>query len=570
MKDNVFCNDYYEISGDYRLLAFNQPVVDRHPGIKVGDKCYKALMKREMPCLHCPVAGNSDCDCPVRYDPFYENWMEAIFAKIGEDRYSVINRPARDRGMRVFDSLGKDDNEDLIRQVAGRAVNDQLLALERELKDKQLNLEACACEQEAQLEEIISLNGDLQEKQARLEKLTVEQELQKEELREAKEAAEAASNAKTAFLFHMSHDIRTPMNAIMGFRDLLEKHQDDPARRQGYLDRIKDSSKVLLSIINNVLEMARIEKGNLEVDEVGWSTEQFIDTIYSIFAEMMRQKGIKYTRKVDVVQEYVFCDPVKLRDVFINILSNAYKYTNPGGSVHMELKELPCDREGWTLYQTTISDTGIGMSKEFLPHVFEEFAREHNTTDNKIEGTGLGMPIVKRLVEFMNGTIEVHSKKGQGTRIVVTIPHRVADKSNLVEKAGTELDPRIFAGKRILLAEDNDLNAEIAEEILKEVGFLVERAENGRVCLEKLAAAADNYYDLVLMDIQMPEMNGYEAARSIRQLTDCNKAIIPILAMTANVFEEDKREAYRSGMNGHLGKPIEVKTLMKELAALLK
>lgn len=570
MKDNVFCNDYYEISGDYRLLAFNQTVVDIYQGVKIGDKCYEVIMKREAPCLHCPVAGNSDCDCPVYYDSLYENWREAIFAKIGEDRYAVINRPAMDRGMRVFDSLGQDGNEDLIRQVAGRAVNDRLLELEKELRDKQLNLEACACEQEAQLEEIISLNGVLQEKQARLEKLTVEQERQKEELREAKEAAEAASSAKTAFLFHMSHDIRTPMNAIMGFRDLLEKHQDDPVRRQGYLDKIGDSSKVLLSIINNVLEMARIEKGNLEVDEVGWSTEQFVDSIYSIFAELMKQKGIKYTREVNVVQEYVFCDPVKLREVFINILSNAYKYTKPGGSVHMDLRELPCEREGWTLYQTTISDTGIGMSEEFIPHIFEEFAREHNTTDNKIEGTGLGMPIVKRLVGLMNGTIEVYSKKDQGTKIVVTIPHRVAEKADLVEKVEGGLDPGIFVGKRILLAEDNDLNAEIAEEILKEVGFLVDRAEDGRVCLEKLATAESNYYDLVLMDIQMPEMNGYEAARSIRKLTDSEKATIPILAMTANAFEEDKREAYRSGMNGHLGKPVDVKRLMRELAVLLK
>ena len=383
------------------------------------------------------------------------------------------------------------------------------------------------------------------------------------------EIANAANAAKSAFLFNMSHDIRTPMNAIIGFRDLLEKHQDEPEKRADYLRKIDDASTVLLSIINNVLEMARIEKGTLETDETAWSAEQFNDTLYSVFHEMMVQKGIEFTRQIVVKNHYVFCDPIKLREIFLNVLSNAYKYTGPGGKVNMHLEEIPYDREGYVLYQTTISDTGIGISEEFLPHIFEEFTREHNTTDNKIEGTGLGMPIVKRLVDFLGGTIEVKSEKGVGTTVIITLPHRIAEKSNLVMHAGVELDPKLFQGKRILLAEDNELNAEIAVEILKEAGFVIEWAEDGQICVEMLKRAPSGYYDLILMDIQMPNMNGYDATRTIRAFQDAGKANIPILAMTANAFEEDKREAHRSGMNGHLAKPVNVRELMKELASIL-
>lgn len=392
---------------------------------------------------------------------------------------------------------------------------------------------------------------------------------QKEEMQAAKESAEAANAAKTSFLFNMSHDIRTPMNAIIGFRDLLEKHQDDPEKRQDYLNKIQEASTVLLSIINNVLEMARIEKGTLEIDETAWSTEQFNDTLYSVFHEMMKEKGITFTRQIEVKHHYVYCDPTKLREIFINILSNAYKYTNSGGSVNMHLEEIPSEREGWVLYQTTISDTGIGMDEEFLPHIYEEFSRESNTTESRVEGTGLGMPIVKRLIDMLDGTIEVKSKKGEGSSFIVTIPHRIADRSKLVEHAGIEIDPNLFKGKHILLAEDNDFNAEIAIEILTEAGFIVERAQDGEVCLDMLEKAAPNYYNLILMDIQMPNMNGYEATRAIRGLDDADKAGIKILAMTANAFEEDKREALRAGMNGHLPKPINVNLLMKTLAGML-
>lgn len=388
-------------------------------------------------------------------------------------------------------------------------------------------------------------------------------------LEEAREAAENANQAKTSFLFHMSHDIRTPMNAIIGFTNLLRKYQDIPEKRENYLDKIESSSGVLLSIINNVLEMARIEKGTIEVDEMVWSAEQFYDTLISVFEEMMKQKGLTFTYEINVQNHYVYCDPTKLREVFINILSNAYKYTNSGGSVRLLLDELPSEREGYVVYRTTISDTGMGMSEDFLPHLFDEFSREHNTTENKIEGTGLGMPIVKRLVELMQGAIEVQSQKGVGSTFVVTLPHRIAQREGLVVHAGVEVDPKLFNGKRILLAEDNELNAEIAMEILGEAGFIIEHAENGQMVVDMLRKAPSNYYNVILMDIQMPIMNGYDAARAIRVLTDNAKANIPILAMTANAFEEDKREALRCGMNGHLSKPINVPELMKTLAGIL-
>jgi len=420
--------------------------------------------------------------------------------------------------------------------------------LNHELKTHQMQLSDAYEDQKDHLEEISALNAELEW---------------------AKTQAEAASSAKTSFLFNMSHDIRTPMNAIIGFRDLLEKHIDEPERRIDYLHKIKDASKVLLSIINNVLEMARIEKGTIIVEEVPWNALSFNDTLFNVFPEMMAAKKIEFTREIDVQHENVYCDPTKLREVFINILSNAYKYTNAGGKVHMALREIPCDREGWVLFETTISDTGMGMSEEFLPQIFDEFSRENNTTANKIEGTGLGMPIVKRLVELMDGTITVKSKKGVGTTFVVTLPHRIAEEKVENVSTNVELNEAVFEGKRILLAEDNDLNAEIAEEILTSAGFLVERAEDGAICLDKMVSSDAGHYDLILMDIQMPNMDGYQATMAIRELTNDTKAYIPIIAMTANAFEEDKRKAFDSGMNGHIAKPIDVSELFRELSKVL-
>lgn len=420
--------------------------------------------------------------------------------------------------------------------------------LNRELKTHQAQLSEAYEDQKDHLEEIALLNTELEW---------------------AKTQAEAASSAKTSFLFNMSHDIRTPMNAIMGFRDLLEKHIDEPERRADYLRKIKEASKVLLSIINNVLEMARIEKGTVVVEEVAMNTKNFGISIFSVFSEMMAEKNIEFTHEDLVVHHNVYCDPTKIREIFMNLLSNAYKYTKPGGKVHVRLRELPSNREGYGIFETSVSDTGVGMSAEYLAHIFEEFSRENTSTANKIEGTGLGMPIVKRLVELMGGTIRVSSEKGVGTTFVVTLPHRIADEIEDAEPENVVADETVFEGKRILLAEDNDLNAEIAEEILTSAGFMIERAEDGAICYEKIVSSETGYYDLVLMDIQMPNMDGYQATRAIRALADKEKANIPIIAMTANAFEEDRSKAINMGMNGHIAKPIDVSELLMVLARVI-
>lgn len=391
------------------------------------------------------------------------------------------------------------------------------------------------------------------------------------ELVTARKQAEASNAAKTSFLFNMSHDIRTPMNAISGFTKLLRKHQEEEDKRNDYLTKIETSSNILLSIINNILDLARIEKGTVVIENTVVDSKQLSDNLYTIFQEMMNEKNINFSMQMDVQHNLVECDPTRLREVLMNVISNAFKYTNAGGSISMKLTELPSTQEGYALYRTTVADTGIGMSSEFLPHIFEEFSRENNTTGNKIEGTGLGLPIVKRFVELMNGTIEVESKQGVGTTVTITIPHKIASKTPITETEHEEIEcnPDSFQNKRILLAEDNDLNAEIAKEILCDAGFTIDRAGDGLQCLEMLQQAPANYYNVILMDIQMPRMNGHEATQAIRNLSDSAKSQIPIIAMTANAFEEDKRLALKMGMNNHVAKPINLPELMKALTSVL-
>lgn len=389
--------------------------------------------------------------------------------------------------------------------------------------------------------------------------------------RAARKAAEAANEAKTTFLFNMSHDIRTPMNAIIGFTELLRRHDNNPELRLNYYDKISKSSNVLLSIINNVLEMARIESGHIQIDEGVLKTGTIGESLYPVIDQMMVAKGITFTYSIDVKHPYIYCDKAKIREVLLNLLSNAYKYTNTGGKAELKIYEIACEKEGYARYVTQVIDTGIGMKKEFLEHIFDQFSREHNTTENKIEGTGLGMAIVKRYVELMGGTIQVESEVGVGSTFTVTIDHRIAEPETPAVDVEEVEAQKQFSGHRILLAEDNELNAEIAMEILSEAGFEIDHAENGQICVDMLQKApSSDYYDLILMDVQMPVMNGYEATRQIRTINDPVKASIPVIAMTANAFEEDKRTAKEAGMNAHLAKPIDVQALFSTLANYIK
>lgn len=382
--------------------------------------------------------------------------------------------------------------------------------------------------------------------------------------------ARVANKAKSNFLFNMSHDIRTPMNAIIGFTDLLEKHLDEPELARSYIQKMKISNDFLLSLINNVLEMARIESGKATINENVSDVYAFNDMLFTVFSAQMKEKGIDFQRSVDIIHQTVYCDEVKLREIYLNILSNALKYTPEGGRVVMNTVELPGDIPGYANYRTQISDTGIGISEKFLPHLFDEFSRERNTTESKINGTGLGMSIVKHLVELMNGTITVESKVGAGTTFSVTIPHRIVEKEPLQKMENSSATCNCsLEGKRILVVEDNELNAEIAISMLNEMNLQVEHAENGLACIQMIEETPAGYYDLILMDIQMPKYNGYEATRRIRQLADPLKASIPIVAVTANAFDEDKRNAFEAGMNGHLTKPIVYQELKDTLSQIL-
>ena len=386
--------------------------------------------------------------------------------------------------------------------------------------------------------------------------------------------AEDASLAKTRFLNNMSHDIRTPMNAILGYAQLMddELNEKDLPKASEYLEKLQQSGNLLLSIINNVLDMARIESGKMEIDEnYGW-IEDIRQTLFEIFGDEAKKKNIALHYTINVEHEHILTDTTKVKEIFVNILSNAIKYTPSGGSVMINIDELVCDEPRYMMVRTRVSDTGIGMSQDYLTKIFDAFTRERNTTKSKITGSGLGMSIVKRYVDLLGGTIDVESEPGKGSTFTVTLKHRIADESYYVKKhdEGSGTASKILEGRNILLAEDNDLNAEIAEAILERAGLKIERVEDGIQCVNKITKMPVGTYDMILMDIQMPRMDGYKATQAIRHLPDKDKACIPIVAMTANAFEEDKRDAVAAGMNGHIAKPIQIDKLLSMLAEVLR
>ena len=386
--------------------------------------------------------------------------------------------------------------------------------------------------------------------------------------------AEDASLAKTRFLNNMSHDIRTPMNVILGYAQLMEnelKGKDMPETLE-HLEKMQQSGNLLLSIINNVLDMARIESGRMELDENYCRIEDVRKSLFAVFDEKARKKNIVLHYTMNVEHEHVLTDVTKVKEIFVNILSNAIKYTPSGGSVMMSVDELPCDELGYMIVRNRVSDTGIGMSQDYMTKIFDAFTREQNTTKSKIAGTGLGMSIVRKYVDLLGGTIDVESELGKGSTITVTLKHKIADECYYVKKhieeSGTGSE--ILEGRNILLAEDNDLNAEITEAILERAGIKTERVEDGIQCVNMIEKMPAGTYDMILMDIQMPKMNGYKATQAIRCLPDKDKACIPIIAMTANAFEEDKRDALAVGMNGHIAKPIELDKLLSMLAEVIR
>ena len=386
--------------------------------------------------------------------------------------------------------------------------------------------------------------------------------------------AEDASLAKTRFLNNMSHDIRTPMNVILGYAQLMEdelKGKDMPETSE-HLEKLKQSGNLLLSIINNVLDMAKIESGKMEINENYGRIGAIRQSLFEIFEDEAKKKNLALHYTINVEHEHILTDTTKIKEIFANILGNAIKYTPPGGSVMVNLDELPCDEHGYMMVRTRISDTGIGMSEEYLTEIFEAFTREQNTTKSKIAGTGLGMSIVKKYVDLLGGTIEVESELGKGSTFTVTLKHKIADESYYVKKHLEEsgISREILKDRSILLAEDNDLNAEIAAVILERAGLKVERVEDGLQCISRITEMPAGTYDIILMDIQMPKMDGYKATQTIRNLSDQEKACIPIIAMTANAFEEDKRAAIAAGMNGHIAKPIQVDKLLSILAEMIR
>ncbi len=390
-------------------------------------------------------------------------------------------------------------------------------------------------------------------------------------LAEAKEAAEVASVAKSNFLFNMSHDIRTPMNAIVGYSELIKQEVNNPEKVLEYQEKLHKSSEFLLSLINGVLDMARIESGKVELDEEYMEAGHFLGDIVGVFQPSIDEKQLTVKHSENITNKHIMLDITKTREILTNLIGNAVKYTTAGGTITIETREIPCNRKGYVCVETKVSDTGIGISEEFLPTIFDSFTRERNTTLGKISGTGLGLPIVKRLVTQMGGTIEVESKLGEGSTFTLTLTHKMADEAYYRkdrEDKEHELKDSI-KGKRILLAEDNEFNAEIAIEILKKAGFLVERAEDGIICLDMVNKAEAGYYDLILMDIQMPNMDGYKATRCIRSMEDSTKAAIPIIAMTANAFKKDREDALSAGMNEHLSKPIDISKLTAMLNDIL-
>ena len=385
-------------------------------------------------------------------------------------------------------------------------------------------------------------------------------------LKQSLEQAKEGSAAKSAFLFNMSHDLRTPLNAIIGFSELMKSHWEDSKISRNYLEKIDESSQYLLSLINNILEMSKIESGKEELKEKPWDIYTSCDNLLQFFEPDIRQKNQTLNYAVNVKHNMILTDSLKIREIYVNLMSNAIKYTNVGGTISFSLEEIEKE-EGLSDYKAIVQDTGIGISKDYLPHIFENFSRQKTSSESGVIGTGLGMPIVKKLVDLMHGTISIESEEGKGTTVVVNLPHRyIIEKEEVDVVDDKEID---LTGKHILLVEDNDLNAEIAQTLLEDKGLKVIRAKDGLEAITIVKENAVDCFDCILMDIQMPRMNGFEACKVIRSLPN-NRSQLPIIALTANAFEEDRQDCLEAGMSEHVAKPIEIQSLLQTIESVLK
>ena len=389
-------------------------------------------------------------------------------------------------------------------------------------------------------------------------------------LKNALQKAEEGNRAKSSFLFAMSHDLRTPMNAIVGFSSLLEKNLQNERKAKEYLEKIQSSSNLLLRIINQVLEMARIESGTAVLQLKAEDMDALFHRVNTVFEEDVRKKNLQYQAVLDVRHHYVVCDQTKLQEIMLNIISNAIKYTPEGHSIYVEVHEAVSENPSKIRYIFSCEDTGIGMSEEYLPHIYEEFSREHSTTENKVPGTGLGLPIIKSMIELMGGSIQVESRQGIGTKFTIDLSFDIALKEEVYGSEDTIESSVIHTikGKRILLVEDNELNAEIAKTVLEDVGALITRAENGQQALELFKEKPAGTFDVILMDLMMPVMDGYTATRKIRELERSDAKTVPIIAMTANAFQEDAEKCIAVGMNAHLAKPLDIEKMKKTIKSI--
>lgn len=388
-------------------------------------------------------------------------------------------------------------------------------------------------------------------------------------LKNALQKAEEGNRAKSSFLFAMSHDLRTPMNAIIGYAELMERHWGDNELTTNYLHKLKGASQFLLALIGNVLEIARIESGKETLNEAPWNLKKINDTLEIAFDREILNKQLHVARNIEIQHADIYCDSLKIQEIIMNLVSNAIKYTPDGGRISVDIEEMEAIEKDSMILRIRVSDTGIGISQKYIPHIFEAFTREKNSSESGIMGTGLGLRIVKSFVDLMNGSVIVQSEPGKGSSFIIEIPCRIVPEEELIEQSEQSMTETSLKHKRILLVEDNELNVEIARTILEDAQAEVEVAADGAIAVAMLKKAPVRYYDVVLMDIQMPNMNGYQATEMIRKLPD-ERAEVPIIAMTANAFEEDRQAAFAAGMDDYLAKPIEIDKLLRKIVKVLE